>query len=81
MDDLRHKLGVMTPNELQGVYDEMQKEAIETLDKLQRNEQVSRWTIFRQRRDLKRILSCEHKYSEDVIWEVENAIDSARESL
>lgn len=81
MDDLRHKLGVMTPDELQGIYDQNQREAIEILDKLQRNEQVSRWTIFSKRRDLRRILSFEHNYSDDVIWEVEDAIDSAKESL
>jgi hypothetical protein len=71
----------MTPNDLQSIYDENQKEAIEILDKLQRNEQVSRWVIFSKRKDLKRILNCEHDYSDDVVWEVDDAIDSARESL
>jgi hypothetical protein len=81
MDDLRNKLGMMTPDELQKIYDEQQNEAVQILNKMQNNEEVSRWKIFSLRKDIRRILSCDHDYSDEVVHEVHSAIESAKESL
>jgi len=59
---------------------EDQQKAEELLGKLMRNEHVSRWDVYRNRKQIRELIQREEIYKE-LEYEVEDLIDSATESL
>ena len=54
--------------------------ATEILNAIENNENVSRWTVFRNKAELRELLN-NGGWSENTKYEVESLIDSAIESL
>jgi len=59
---------------------EDQQKAEELLGNLMRNKHVSRWDVYRNRKQIRELIQREEIYKE-LEYEVEDLIDSATESL
>lgn len=70
----------MNPEQTQIRADQNQNEAIELLNKLLNNENVSRWDILEREKDIIRILNSSDDY-DSIASEVIDLLDSAKESL
>jgi len=51
------------------------------IDQLDRNEHVSRWDVFRHRKEMRAIISQQSATYGHLEYEIEDLIDSAKESL
>lgn len=71
---------ILNTNEIQAMRDENQNLAIELLEALKRNENISRWDAYSRRHDINRILDNSDDYDE-VMDEMRDIIESAKESL
>lgn len=78
--DLRIKLGLLNPEQMQEKLDRDNARAFELLELIKDNEKVDRWDLFRVKGDVSRIIQHSTRY-DDVKEKAFELIESAKSSL